>query len=77
MSAEDFQLIDSGKKINQLWKEIFKNVYHHHRAQTNDEIRVITFFGENPYCIQRSQGYLEFKITVRTADNTSFIFAFQ
>ena len=54
-------------------KRDFTKIYHQQGAQLNQSDQNIEFvFGENNNCRQISNGFLEFKITVRNSDTTNF-----
>ena len=73
MSLEDFQLIDNEPFDNPIFKRDFTEIYHQQGAQLNRSDQNIEFVcGENNNDHQIGNGYLEFNITVRKNDTTSF-----
>ena len=73
MSVEDFQLIDDSKNDDSFIKRGFKKIYHQSGADVNNENSTIKFyFVKNHNFIQFGNGYLEFYIKIRKADNTNF-----
>ena len=73
MSAEDIQLIDNEKIDDSIMKRDFKKIYHQPGANVDTENSQIKFyFGENHNFFQVGNGYLEFDIKIRKADNTIF-----
>ena len=74
MSAVDFQLVDDEKMMNDsILKPDFVNIYHQSVADANNENSNNKFcFGENHKFIQVGNGYLEFDIKIRKANNDNF-----
>ena len=75
MSREDFQLLDNEPFDNSIIKRDFLKVYHKQGAQLNQSDQNVEFiFGENNNYHQIGNGCLEFDITVRKSDSTSFLY---
>ena len=73
MSFEDFQLLDNETFDNSIIKRDLTKIYHQQGAQLNQSDQIIEFiFGENNNYHQIGNGYLEFNITVRKNDTTTF-----
>ena len=73
MSLEDFQLLDNEPLDNSIIKRDFTKIYHRQGDQLNQSDQKIEFiFGENNSYHQIGIAYLEFDITVRKNDTTSF-----
>ena len=73
MSSEDFQLLDNEPIDNSIIKSDFTKIYHRQGDQLNQSGQNIEFiFGENNNYHQIGNAYLEFNITVRKIDDTSF-----
>ena len=73
MSLEDFQLLDNEPIDNSIIKRDFTKIYHRQGDQLNQSDQNIEFiFGENNNYHQTGKAYLQFDITVRKDDNTSF-----
>ena len=73
MSLEYFQLSDNEPLDNRIIKRGFTKKYHRQGDQLNQSDQNIEFiFGENNNCHQIGNAYLEFNITVRKNDPTSF-----
>ena len=73
MSLEDFQLLDDEPLENSIIKRDFTKIYHRQGDQLNQSHQSIEFiFGENNNYHQIGNAYLEFNITVRKNDTTSF-----
>ena len=73
MSLEDFQLLDNEPCDNSIIKRDFTKIYHRQGDQLNQSDQNIEFiFGENNNYHQIGNAYLEFNITVRKNDDTSF-----
>ena len=73
MSLEDFHLLDNEPFDNIVIKRGFLKVYRQHGAKLNQSDQNVEFdFGENNNYHQIGNGYLEFGITVRRSDSTSF-----
>ena len=73
MSAEDFQLIDIEKIDDSIIKRDYIKIYHQSGANVDAENSQIKFyFGENHNFIQVGNGYLEFDIRIRRANDNNF-----
>ena len=73
MSAVDYQLIDEEKQDDSIIKGDFIKIYHQSGDNVNSENSNIKFYsGENRNFIEVRNGYLEFFITIRKADNINF-----
>ena len=73
MSLEDFQLLDNESLDNSVIKRGFTKIYHQQGAQLNQSDQNTEFiFDENNNYHQIGNGYLEFIISVRRNDTTSF-----
>ena len=73
MSLEDFQLLDNEPLDNSIIKRDFTKLYHRQGDQLNQTDQNIEFiFGENNNYHQIGSAYLEFNITVRKSDTTTF-----
>ena len=73
MSLEVFQILDNEPIDNSINKEDFLKIYNQQGAQLNQSDQTIEFiFGENNNYHQIGNGNLEFDITVRTNETTSF-----
>ena len=65
--------MDSEPIDSSIIKRDFSKVYHQQRAQLNQSDQNFEFiFGENNNYHQIGNGYLEFDVTVRKTDNTTF-----
>ena len=73
MSLEDFQLLDNESLDNIIIKRVFTKISQRQGDQLNQSDQNIEFiFGENNIYHQKGNAYLEFNITVRKNDTTSF-----
>ena len=73
MSLEGFQLLDNEPLDNSIIKRDFTKLYHRQGDQLNQSDKNIEFiFGENDNYHQIGNASLEFNITVRKNDTTSF-----
>ena len=73
MSLEDFLLLDNEPIDNSIKKRDFLKVYHQQAAQLNQSYQNIELIiGENNNYHQIGNAYLEFDITVRKNDTTTF-----
>ena len=73
MNLEDFQLLDNEPIVNSIIKRDFTKIYHRQGDQLNQSDQNIEFFfGEYNNYHQIGNAYLEFNITVRKNDNTTF-----
>ena len=73
MSTEDFQLIDTEKIDDSCIKRDFIKIYHQSGANVvaeNSQIKL--YSGENQFFTQVCNGYLEFDIRVRRANDNNF-----
>ena len=76
MSVEGFQLLNNQNIEISIIKRYFIKIYYQQGSQIHDEIQNIEFFyGENLNYIPVGDGYLDFEIKVRNADNIKFIVA--
>ena len=73
MSLEDFQLLDNEPLDNSIIKRYLIKIYHRQGDQLNQSNQNIEFiFGENNNYHQIGNAYLEFIITVRKNNGTTF-----
>ena len=73
MSLEDFELIDDTTIDNSIIKRVFIKICHQQGANLDNPDQNIEFiFGENNNYHQIGNDYLQYDITVRNHDNTSF-----
>ena len=73
MSLEDFQLLHNEPLDKSIIKRDFTKIYHRQGDQINQSDQNIEFvFGKNNNYHQIGNAYLEYNITVRKNDDTSF-----
>ena len=73
MSAVGFQLVDDEKCDESIIKRDFIKNYHQSGADVKSEgSNIKLYFGENHNFVQVGNGYLEFDIKFRKADNSNF-----
>ena len=75
MSAVYFQPVDDEKLDDSRTKRDFiKHYYQYGGDVSNKKSNIKFYFGENRIFIQVGNGYLEFDIKIRKADNTNFAY---